>query len=108
MIQCPYCGIQNYDTATDCSKCHSPLVSFSGTVYSPKTYWIGPEKARAIRDKALSAIVLGLLLKVYWGGYGPWPVIDYPALVALRTWLQPLLLYGGAAAYVVGWVLCYI
>ena len=35
-----------------------------------KPYWIGPERARAIRKKALAAVALGLLLKVYWGGYG--------------------------------------
>lgn len=107
MKQCPYCGWANSDTATECRKCRSSLVySFSGTVY--KSYWVGPQKARTIRDKALSAIVLALLIKVYWGGYGPWPIIDNPTLANLRTWVEPLLLYGGVAAYVVGWVLNYI
>jgi len=50
-------------------------------------------------------VVLGLLVKVYWGGYGPWPVIDYPPLVQVRPWLEPLLLYGGGVGYLVGWVL---
>ena len=108
MRQCPYCGVYNQDYATNCSQCHSSLASSAGTLYTPKSYWIGPEKARVVRDKALSIIVLGLLVKVYWGGYGPWPVIDNPTLANLRTWLEPLLLYGGAAVYVVGWVLRYI
>ena len=64
--------------------------------------------ARVIRHKALSFIVLGLLIKVYWGGYGPWPVIDNPTLLALRTWLEPLFIYGGAAVYLVGCALNWI
>ena len=47
-------------------------------------------------------IVLGLLIKVYWGGYGPWPTIDFPVLVSLRAWLEPLLLYGGLGLYIMG------
>jgi hypothetical protein len=31
-----------------------------------------------------SKVILGLLLKVYWGGHGPWPVIDYPPSVHVR------------------------
>jgi hypothetical protein len=58
-----------------------------------------------IREKALSAVALGLLVKVYWGGYGPWPVIDYAPLAQIRPWLEPLLLCGGAAGYLVGWML---
>jgi hypothetical protein len=58
-----------------------------------------------IREKALSAVVIGLLVKVYWGGYGPWPVIDYPPWAQIRPWLEPLLLYGGALGYLMGWVL---
>jgi hypothetical protein len=58
-----------------------------------------------LRDKGLSAIVLGLMIKVYWGGYGPWPVLDNPTLAQVRTWGEPLLLYGGAALYLLGWVL---
>lgn len=106
---CPYCSFANQDEANYCRKCDGSFadaVRGSGTLY--KSYWIGPQKARTIRDKALSAIVLALLIKVYWGGYGPWPVIDYPTLTNLRAWLEPVLLYGGAAAYVVGWVLNYI
>ena len=75
----------------------------TGTVY--KSLWVGPEKARAIRSKALSAIVLGILIKVYWGGYGPWPLVDSPTLAQLRTWLEPSLLFGGALAYLLGWIL---
>ena len=49
-------------------------------------------------------IVLGLLIKVYWGGYGPWPTIDFPILVTIRTYAEPLLLYGGAALYIFGFI----
>jgi len=106
MRQCPYCGYANLDQATQCRKCESPLDIQGGSLY--ESYWIGPQKARAIRDKALSVLVLGLLVKVYWGGYGPWPVIDYPPWANIRPWLEPLLLYSGAAAYVVGWILRFI
>jgi hypothetical protein len=53
-------------------------------------------------------VTLGLLVKVYWGGYGPWPVIDYPPWAEVRIWLEPLLLYGGVASYFLGWVLKFI
>jgi hypothetical protein len=53
-------------------------------------------------------VTLGLLVKVYWGGYGPWPVIDYPPWAEVRIWLEPLLLYGGVAGYFLGWVLKFI
>jgi hypothetical protein len=46
-----------------------------------------------------------LLIKVYWGGYGPWPVIDYAPFAQARLWLEPLLLYGGGVGYLVGWAL---
>ncbi|MGA2629850.1 MAG: hypothetical protein ABSG54_06500 [Terriglobia bacterium] len=48
------------------------------------------------------------MIKVYWGGYGPWAVIDVPVLSDIRPWLEPLLLYGGALGYVVGWVLNWV
>jgi ribosomal protein L40E len=105
MKLCPYCGYANNDNATQCRKCDGPLAWRPTTYLSPKSYWIGPEKARRIRDKALAVVVLGLLIKVYWGGYGPWPVIDYAPLAHLRLWLEPLLLYAGGAGYLVGWVL---
>jgi hypothetical protein len=69
---------------------------------------MGPERARAVRQKALVAVVLGLLVKVYWGGYGPWPVIDYAPLAQIRPWLEPLLLYAGVAGYLIGWVLRFV
>jgi hypothetical protein len=69
---------------------------------------MGPERAQVIRDRALFMIVLGLLIKVYWGGYGPWPTIDFPFLVTLRAFLEPLLLYGGAAIYLFGWIVNFI
>jgi hypothetical protein len=108
MKHCPYCGFSNYDQATDCRKCQA---SFASTVTGRtvfKSYRVGPEKARHIRSKALSFVVLGLLIHVYWGGYGPWPVVDNPTLTALRVLLEPLFLYGGLVGYVAGWVLNWI
>jgi len=105
MKRCPFCGYSNNDNATQCRKCDGPFVSRRTTKLSPKTYWIGPEKAHEFRNKALSALVLGLMVKVYWGGYGWWPVIDYPPWALIRPWLEPLLIYGGGVAYLVGWVL---
>jgi hypothetical protein len=102
MKSCPYCGYSNYDYATQCRKCESSFVTTTGTVYRGRPYLIGPARAVRWRDRALSMIVLGLLIKVYWGGYGPWPTIDFPILVSLRAWLEPLLLYGGIALYIVG------
>jgi hypothetical protein len=105
MKLCPYCGYANNDNATQCRKCDGPFVRRPATYLAPKSYWVGPGKAREIRDKALAVVVLGLLVKVYWGGYGAWPVIDYPPLAQVRPWLEPLLLYGGGVGYLVGWVL---
>ena len=105
MKLCPYCGYANNDNVTQCRKCDGPFVIRPATPLVRKSYWIGPEKAHAIRNKALAAVLLGLLVKVYWGGYGPWPVLDYPPLVQVRSWLEPLLLYGGAVGYFAGWVL---
>ena len=81
------------------------MVRRPATTHPRRPHRIGPEKARMIRQKALSAVVLGLLVKVYWGGYGPWPVIDYAPWAQIRPWLEPVLLYGGALGYLVGWVL---
>lgn len=107
MKLCPYCGYSNYDQATECRKCQASLVSRgSDRAYKPKM--VGAVKAREIRSKALSFIVLGLLIKVYWGGYGPWPVIDNPTLALLRTWLEPLFVFGGALGYLIGWVLNWV
>jgi len=106
MKQCPHCGLFNHDTARDCRECGSPL--YVQTLAVSKSYWVGPEKAKALRSKALSFIVLGLLIKVYWGGYGPWTVVDNPTLTGLRTWLEPLFLFGGLAVYLVGWALNFI
>ena len=108
MKRCPYCGYSNYDNATQCRKCDGPFVSRPVTIrhratLPSKSYWVGPGKARTIREKALAAVVLGLMIKVYWGGYGPWPVIDYPPWAQLRPWLEPLFLYCGAVGYLAGW-----
>jgi len=108
MKKCPFCGYSNYDHARACRKCENSFVAAPGTVYSGRTYWMGPEHAKPIRSRALTMIVLGLLIKVYWGGYGPWPTIDFPALATARTFLEPLLLYGGAALYVFGWFANYV
>lgn len=103
---CPCCDYANDDAAAVCRRCEAPFASVvPERATLQKTYLVGPQKARAIRSKALSALVLGLLIMVYWGGYGPWPVIDHPTLAALRVWLQPLLIYGGLLLYLVGWVL---
>lgn len=108
MKRCPYCGYSNKDNATQCRKCDGPFVSRTATVRSAKSYWVGPRKARRIRDKALALVALGLMIKVYWGGYGPWPVIDYPPWAQLRPWLESLLLCGGGACYLVGWVFSHV
>ena len=108
MKQCPYCGYANYDNATLCRKCDSSFVVRSATVYQGRTHWIGPDRAKVIRARALSLIVLGLMMKVYWGGYGPWPTIDFPILATLRVYLEPLMLYGGGALYLFGWLANYL
>jgi len=73
-----------------------------------KSFRFGPEKARELRKKALGYFLLGLMVKIYWGGYGPWPVFDNDLLMSFRSWAQPALMYGGAAAYVVGWILKWV
>jgi hypothetical protein len=108
MRPCPYCGYANYDNAVECRHCQASFLEKDGTLYKAPICWVGPQKAREIRSKALSFIVLALLMKVYWGGYGPWPVVDAPLLVSLRIWLEPLFLYGGITGYLAGWVLNWI
>ena len=103
MKVCTYCGYSNYDTARYCRKCDNSFEVGTGTVYGSKRFLIGPKRAQFLRDRALSMVVLGLLIKVYWGGYGPWPTIDFPVLIAIRSWAEPLLLYGGAGLYALGW-----
>jgi hypothetical protein len=108
MKRCPYCDYSNYDSATVCRKCDASFLKTSSPVYRSDSHRIVSTRARSLRSHALSLIVLGLLVKVYWGGYGPWPTIDHPVLVAIRGWLEPLLLYGGAALYLLGWVLRFV
>ncbi len=109
MLNCPYCGYSNFEQAMECRKCMSPLVAGQErTVYRSRSWLVGPERAPVLRSRALSLVVLGLMVKVYWGGYGPWPVIDYGPWAAARLWLEPLLLYGGASGYLLGWVLARI
>ena len=107
MKPCPYCGYSNYDSAVECRYCQASFLDQSATLYQGRSYWVDPRKAREIRSKALSFVVLALLMKVYWGGYGSWPVIESPFL-NIRTWLEPLFLYGGATAYIAGCVLNWI
>lgn len=102
MIKCKYCGFMNYDYADECRNCRAGLRTMGGTVYTEKKYLLDPGQARKIRDLALTALVIGLLMKVYWGGYGPWPVIDNPTLQGIRGWLEPLLIYAGAISYLLG------
>jgi hypothetical protein len=108
MKNCSCCGYSNYDNATVCRKCDNPFVVVNRTVYEGRTYWIGPDRARTLRGRALILIVLGLLIKVYWGGYGPWPTIDSPFLITLRAFLEPFLLYGGVVLYLFGWIVAFI
>ena len=102
MKECPFCNYSNYDNATVCRKCDNPFVVVRSTVYQTRTHRIAPERTKEIRSQALSMVVLGLLIKVYWGGYGPWPTIDFPILATFRTYAEPLLLYGGAVLYIFG------
>jgi hypothetical protein len=106
MKRCPYCGYSNYDQATACRKCDGSLVAAEGTLFKPKRF--GPCKGKMLRNRALSAVAVGLLMKVYWGGYGPWPVTHEPHLLGLRILVEPLLLVGGVVLYLAGWVLNYI
>lgn len=108
MKNCPYCNFANYDQATICRKCEGSFVSVPGQRQADKSYRVGPIRAHDIRRKALSFLVLGLLIKVYWGGYGPWPVVDNPTLTGLRSLLEPLFIYGGVLMYLTGWVLNWI
>jgi hypothetical protein len=104
---CPYCRHPNDPTAIQCRECENFLVSPAGAIYCPaKPLLVGAERAHRVRNKALAAIALGLLIQVYWGGYGPWPVL--PTLLSFREWLQPCLLYGGTAGYLVGCLLPWI
>ena len=104
MKKCPFCGYSNYDYARACRKCDNSFLGEPGTVYQGRPHWIGSRRAKIIRSHALSMVVLGLLIKVYWGGYGPWPTIDSPTLVTVRTIAEPLLLYFGGVLYILGWV----
>ncbi len=77
-----------------------------GTLYAPaREPLVGATKAHEIRRKALAALALALLMRVYWGGYGPWPVVADPTLISLRDWLEPLLFNGGLICYAAGWIL---
>ncbi|MGH9433528.1 MAG: hypothetical protein ACRD3T_18515 [Terriglobia bacterium] len=105
MNRCQYCGFPVYGDSLECAKCQFPLTQH-GTLYAPaKASLIGVEKAHEIRKKALAALALALLMKVYWGGYGPWPVPADAALLSLQQWLEPLLMIGGITAYAISWIL---
>ena len=102
MKKCPYCSYSNYDTATICRKCDGAFVITNATLYQAEAQRISPARTKSIRSHALTMIVLGLLIKVYWGGYGPWPTIDFPVLATIRVYAEPLLLFGGVGLYIVG------
>jgi hypothetical protein len=104
MKNCPYCNYSNYDNATACRKCDASFGPERGTIYQPPTYWMGPARAKTIRSRALAMVALGLLIKVYWGDFGPWQPVDLPILLTLRKFLEPPLLFGGAALYIFGWI----
>ncbi len=106
MKSCAYCGYSNEDFVQTCVKCGTSLESLPKIEI--KTYRFGPAKAHDLRKKAIGCFVLGLMIKVYWGGYGTWTPYDTDFLMSLRTWIQPVLLYGGALTYAVGWVLNWI
>jgi len=108
MKKCPYCGHSNYAEAAVCRKCDAAFYPRAGTVYRGRTYWMGPARARVLRHRALFLVVLGLLMKLYWGGYGPWPPIDFPILATVRTYLEPILLYCGAVLYIFGWIAAFV
>ena len=109
MKKCTYCGYANYDNAVICRKCDASFWrwgDFGGEDggHQGRSLWIGPVRAEIIRSRALPMVVLGLLITVYWGGYGPWPTVDSPILVTLRKYLEPVLLFGGAMLYLFGWI----
>ena len=54
MELCPYGGYSNYDNGAQCRKCDGPFVSRPATTVFQKSFWIGPEKAQVIRNKALA------------------------------------------------------
>jgi hypothetical protein len=101
---CPYCGYSNYDQARICRKCDGPFVVSDTTVSEAPTHRVNPRLAHAIRNYALAMVVVGLLMRVYWGGYGPWPTIDLPILASIRVYAEPILILGGVAIYLLGWV----
>lgn len=103
MRMCPYCGYSNLPDAPECVKCGTSLMPHAPLVI--KKYRVGPDRAYEIRHKALAFFVIGLMIKVYWGGYGSWQPIDNPTLQSIRVWIEPLFIYGGLAAYILGWVL---
>jgi hypothetical protein len=106
MKHCAYCGFANPDERVDCLKCGTSLVPRPAVEI--KTLRFGPEKARELRRKALGYFVLGLMIKVYWGGYGTWTPYDTDLLMSFRHWIEPVLLYGSALVYLAGWPLAWI
>jgi hypothetical protein len=109
MKKCPFCGYSNYDNARACRKCDNSFLGDLGSVYSGRPLWLGPRRAKMIRSHALSLFVIGLFMKVYWGGYGPWPVLQFPTpVVTFRTFAEPVLLCGGALLYIFGWIAVFI
>ena len=106
MKYCAYCGYQNEDFVSSCIKCGTSLERMPEVKI--RTLRFGSYKAHELRKKALGYLVLGLMIKVYWGGYGTWTPYDTDLLASLRTWVQPALLYGGIITYIAGWILNWI
>ena len=106
MKTCAYCGFSNPDDRVDWFKCGTSLAAFP--TIEVQRHRFGPEKARELRKRALGYLVLGLMIKVYWGGYGIWTPYDTDLLASLRQWLEPVLLYGSALVCLAGWVLAWI
>jgi hypothetical protein len=106
MKSCAFCGYANEDVVQSCVKCGTSLESLPKIEI--RTLRFGPYKAHDLRKKAIGFFVVGLMIKVYWGGYGTWEPYDTDLLMNVRTWIQPALLYGGAITYAVGWVLNWI
>ncbi len=67
------------------------------------THRVSPRFAHSIRNYALAMVAIGLMMRVYWGGYGPWPTIDLPVLASIRVYAEPILILGGVAIYLLGW-----
>lgn len=104
MRVCAFCGHPNPDSALECGKCRANIEL--PALRRKRQY--GLLWAHTLRKNALLMIVFGLVVKVYGGAQGPLPLLNNPAFQNVRVWLEPVLLYGGAALYALGWVLNWV